>query len=270
MAGFRNDIVYANNADFSTASATTGSLSNGLITDGQIWTGSTATNIGGTHVNVGGITSPDASIIVNYSIPNITLQVSGGSTVGKTITGNSGGALNPTAGNWNIFGASTAAGTSPVTTSGSGSTLTINVQKSQAISSTDATKVGLANFNSADFSVDANGFVSIITGGFKWNDVSGAFSPLAQNGYFITGTANGTLPASPSQGDTIKFFVDHASQLLTITAAGTQIIRLATQVSSAGGTTVSTQQGDSVELVYRSSDTCWCAVAGFSGGWNFT
>jgi len=79
---------------------------------------------------------------------------------GKTITGQSGGALSPTAGNWNISGASTAAGTSPVVTSGSVSTLTVNVQKAQAIAAADATKVGLANFNSAQFTVDANGFVS--------------------------------------------------------------------------------------------------------------
>jgi len=84
-----------------------------------------------------------------------------GSGIGETITGQSGGALSPTSGNWNIFGASTAAGTSPVTTSGSVSTLTVNVQKSQAIASTDATKIGLAAFDSSSFSVDANGFVTL-------------------------------------------------------------------------------------------------------------
>src|SRR6187455_2476093 len=54
-----------------------------------------------------------------------------GTGIGQTITGNSGGALSPTAGNWNILGASAAAGTSPVTTSGAVSTLTVNVQTSQ-------------------------------------------------------------------------------------------------------------------------------------------
>ena len=108
------------------------------------------------------------------------------------------------------------------------------------------------------------------SGGFAWSDTSGAFSPLAQNGYFITGTATGTLPAAPAQGDTIKFFVDHASQVLTIDAPGTQIIRFGVLVSSAGGTFVSTAQGDSVELTYRTSDTCWCAIAGFTGTWTFT
>lgn len=101
---------------------------------------------------------------------------------------------------------------------------------------------------------------------FIWNDVSGAFSPLKTNGYFITGTATGTLPATPTQGDTIKFFVDHASQFLTIKASGTQLIRFGTLVSSAGGTAVSTQQGDSATLVYRSSNTCWECIE-FVGTW---
>ena len=88
-----------------------------------------------------------------------------GTGAGETITGNSGGPLSPVAGNWNIFGASTAAGAIPVTTVGSGNTLTVDVQKSQAIATTNATNVGLSAFNSAEFTVDANGFVSLVGGG---------------------------------------------------------------------------------------------------------
>lgn len=111
--------------------------------------------------------------------------------------------------------------------------------------------------------------ISVTGAGFIWNDISGAFSALVENGYFITGTATGTLPASPAQGDTIKFFVD-TTQFLTIQAPGTQIIRLGSLVTSAGGTFSSTLQGDSVELTYRASDTCWCAIAGFTGTWILT
>ena len=384
-----------------------------------------------------------------------------GSAVGETITGQSGGALSPTAGNWNIFGASTAAGTSPVTTSGSVSTLTVNVQKSQAIAATDATKIGLSNFNSADFSVDANGFVSAgstgyirtitgtsggaespaaggnfnilggtavagttpvvvagtantetvkvqisqaiastdatkvglasfnstdftvdangfvsfsagtaiiqtitgnsggaesplsgnfnilgsgsitvagsantetvqltgltnhsllvgagtatmtnlgvatngqipigssaadpvlatitagtgisvtngagsitiaaISGAFAWSDKSTNFNAVAQNGYFITGTCAATLPASPNNGDTIKFFVDGAF-VVTITANTGQTIQMASNVSSSAGTQANTASGDACTLVYRSTDTKWCAVS-FVGAWNKT
>ena len=85
-----------------------------------------------------------------------------GGSVGETITGNTGGALSPVAGNWNILGTSTAPGAIPVQTSGSGNTLTVQVQKSQAIASTNASNVGLAAFNSTYFTVDANGFVSLV------------------------------------------------------------------------------------------------------------
>lgn len=75
------------------------------------------------------------------------------------------GSAIPIANQLEILGASTAAGIDPVFTTGSGNTVTVNVQKAQAIAATDATKVGLANFNSAQFSVDANGFVSLSGGG---------------------------------------------------------------------------------------------------------
>lgn len=178
----------------------------------------------------------------------------------------------PSSGAITFNGAVVAAGTNPVRTDGTGAnTMALEVQISQSLAASDATKIGLCNFDSASFSVDANGFVSLAGGdGFTWSDASGTFTAAKNNGYFITGTSTANLPASPAQGDTIKFFLDHASQALTIDAPGTQLIRLGNQVTSAGGTFVSTAQGDSVELTYRSSDTCWCAIAGFSGTWTFT
>jgi len=63
-------------------------------------------------------------------------------------------------------GAVVAAGTNPVRTDGTAaSTMALEVQISQAIAATDATKIGLSNFNSSHFSVDANGFVSLVGGG---------------------------------------------------------------------------------------------------------
>lgn len=206
----------------------------------------------------------------SFSVSNgfVSLSTTG---VGKTITGQSGGSLSPSSNNWNIYGGTVAAGTSPVVTSGSGSTLTTNVQRSQAIASADSTKVGLCNFDSASFAVDSNGFVTYTgtSGGTTWNDVSGAFSPVKSNGYFVTATATGTLPASPSQGDTIKFFVD-TTQVLTIQASGTQIIRFGSGVTAAGGTAASSARGDSVELTYRTSDVCWCCIGGPQGTWTLT
>lgn len=73
MAGFDNDVVYGTNINLSVAGATGGNAS--LLTDGQMLIASTALNGGGSHVNVGTITSPLATISVGYSSPNITLDV---------------------------------------------------------------------------------------------------------------------------------------------------------------------------------------------------
>jgi hypothetical protein len=69
----------------------------------------------------------------------------------------------PTAGGLvTINGAVVAAGTNPIRTDGTGAnTMAVEVQISQAIPATDATNIGLAAFDSAYFSVDANGFVSL-------------------------------------------------------------------------------------------------------------
>lgn len=90
MAGTKNDVLVGKNADFSQAGAPNGSSgeANGLITDAQLWVGSTATNAGGTHVNVGTVTSPDSSITFGYSSPNITAVVAGGTTSVTTLTPN--------------------------------------------------------------------------------------------------------------------------------------------------------------------------------------
>ncbi len=292
MAGFYGEIMYAKNGDFSTAGSQRGLLANGLLTNGQMWIGTTAANAGGTHINVGTLTSSGGTVAITYSSPNINLEVVGGesmtnftvdahtgpgtnpvlptalgnvtitgaqvaagvvgtnvvrtdslaanaytieiqrtttaasstvadngvahfdsarftvdsngfvslngSGVAETITGNSGGALNPTSGNWNILGASTAAGATPVTTAGSVSTLTVNVQKSQAIAATNASNVGLAAFDSARFTVDANGFVSVNGSGLAetiTGNTGGALSPTSGNWNILGSTAAaGTTP----------------------------------------------------------------------------
>ena len=77
---------------------------------------------------------------------------------------NSGTAV-PAANILNVLGSTVAAGSTPFRSIGSGNTVTYQTQISQAIGATDATKIGLAAFNSADFTVDANGFVALAGGG---------------------------------------------------------------------------------------------------------
>lgn len=60
-------------------------------------------------------------------------------------------------------GAVVAAGTTPVQTSGTGpNTMTLQIQTSQASASSLSTKMGLSSFNSSEFTVDTNGFVSLV------------------------------------------------------------------------------------------------------------
>jgi len=82
-----------------------------LGTDGQLIIGSTAGAPAAATLTQG------TGITITNGSNSISIAVSG-SVVGQTITGNSGGALSPTAGNWNLLGSGS------ITTSGSGSTLT--------------------------------------------------------------------------------------------------------------------------------------------------
>jgi hypothetical protein len=90
MAGFNNEVVYGSNVDFSGAAH----ASPTITTNGQLLIGSTTLNVGGTHINVGTLTSPDGSVTIGYSSPNITLKSSGGisgpgsSTVGDIVLWN--------------------------------------------------------------------------------------------------------------------------------------------------------------------------------------
>lgn len=148
-----------------------------------------------------------------------------------TITGNSGGAVPPdAAGNINILGS----GVIDVTGNPGTNTLTITSS----------------------------------SGGISWSDQSGAFNASEGNGYFITATATGTLPASPVEGDTIAFNVD-TTDILTIQANTGQYIRLSTTLSSAAGTLVNTAIGDAIVLIYRATGTTWHAQSAL-GIWGAT
>ena len=124
MSGFENDVVFALNADFTQADNQAPVEANGLVTDGQIWVGSTATNAGGTHINVGSITSPDSSVTIGYSSPNITLQVAGGSAI-ETINGDSGSITGSTVTIYANNAANNAGSTVKFVNSGTTSTLNV-------------------------------------------------------------------------------------------------------------------------------------------------
>lgn len=177
----------------------------------------------GGNVNLFGGTG----IVTSGQDPSTTVTVSiDTSTVGQTITGDSGGALSPTSGNWNILG-----GTG-LSTSGVGSTLTINL---------DGSVVGQT------ITGDSGGALSPTAG--NWNIVgstglntSGAGSTLTINlegtvvGQTITGDSGGAL--SPTAGNWnivggTNVVTSGAGSTLTIDAAGTVPIQFDTDSGSA-------------------------------------
>ena len=126
----------------------------------------------------------------------------------------------PAANNLNVFGGI------GITTDGSGSTITINV----------------------------------INDGFPWTDEAISFLAVAQNGYFCTGVLTATLPAAPTQGNTVIFYVDSAS-VVTVQANAGQTVQIGSGQSTVAGSASSTSEGSTLTLVYRTSDSEWHSVS---------
>lgn len=110
-------------------------------------------------------------------------------------------------------------------------------------------------------------WAAVAVGSVTWTDESANFAAAAGKGYFVTGPVVATLPATPSQGDTIYFSVETNS--VTITANTGQKIQLGNVSSATAGTCESTVAGDAVTLVYRAANQIWYAQA-VIGNWTIT
>ncbi len=172
MPGFANNtfpdsIMWTDNVDFS------GNVipDRAITTDGQLLIGSTTRP----NIQPGILTSPLGTITIGYNSPNITLDLAGGAAAAEKFAVQTGTSpVVPSGGIVTFSGATVAAGTNPVRTDGTTpNTMVLEVQRSQAIAATDATKIGLSNFNSAQFTVDANGFVSALSQAFNYTAVTG-------------------------------------------------------------------------------------------------
>jgi hypothetical protein len=237
MSGFDNEVVYGKNADFTSVDNQNVLEANGLATNGQLWIGTTAVNVGGTHINVGTLTSPDNSVTFGYTSPNITAVVAGGSSVVTKLAPDIGTSpVIPNLGIITITGSVVAAGTSPVRTDGTAaSTMAIEVQRSQALAATDATKVGLANFDSAAFDVDANGFVQLNGGGIA----STSFDIQAN-------TAPGTDPVVPTAAGVVTIngaVVANHSVVLETRSRAANAYNLEVQYATSAAATDGTKSG---------------------------
>lgn len=115
-------------------------------------------------------TSTLGTVVITGSTNTINFDVNGGQPVTNFIVqANTAPGTNPVlpsaSGAVTINGAAVAAHSVPIETrSRAANAYNVEVQYSSAVAATDATKSGIAHFNSAQFSVDANGFVSITSG----------------------------------------------------------------------------------------------------------
>jgi hypothetical protein len=272
--------------DASTAPGTNPVLPNAgtiTITGAQVASGIVGTNVirtdslsaGNIRIEVQRSTASASSTLANngvchFNSAQFTVDSNGfvsstAAGASNTLTGNSGGPISPAAGNWNILGATVAAGTSPLVTSGAGSTITINAQRSQAIAATDSTKVGLSNFNSAQFTVDANGFVSLVAASsFTWSVITADQSAVAGNGYICNkaGLLTLTLPATSAIGDIIEVTGINTALGWKIAQNANQQIFFGNQSTTVGitGSLASTAIRDSIKIV--------CVVSGASSVFN--
>lgn len=102
-----------------------------------------------------------------------------------------------------------------------------------------------------------------------WTDKATSFNAVAGNGYFITaGSVVATLPASATQGQTIAFYVDTTSSFEILANTG-QFIRVGSAITASAGNSVNNARGDSLTLVFRSSDSVWCSTSDM-GTWTLT
>lgn len=142
MAGTKNGVLVGKNADFTQVDGPNAQSSeaNGLATNGQLWIGTTAVNAGGTHVNVGTITSPGGTVTIGFSSPNITLAA--GTSVPTTFTTDSGNAV-PSGNILNVLGLSGSK------TSGAGNAVTVKSPPFSQVGSSATSSLNTGEFVTA-------------------------------------------------------------------------------------------------------------------------
>ncbi len=210
LTGTTNHAVQVGNA--------TGSLTSIAVgTNGQVIVGGT-----GVDPAFATLSSSDSSIAFTTGSNTLSLQVAGGTTVGKTITGDSGGALSPTLGNWNLLGSGS------ITTSGSGSTLTTQLTglTNHALlvgaGTATITKVGPSSTSgqvlqsagaSADPAFSTATYPSTATGtgtflranGTNWVASSSTIPDTFAQGDLIYGSASNTLTALAKDTNSTRY-----------------------------------------------------------------
>ena len=279
MPGFTSitgdeSIVYADNASFN------GTERGGkMTTDGQLWIGSTASP----HVRLGTLTAGSGVTITN-SAGGITIAASATGTV-QTLTGNTGGAISPVAGNINVIG------TGSISLDGSGNTISVNLTglTNHAILAGSGTStitnlgpltngqllIGNTGNNATAAALTAGTGISITNGagsitvnaaggGLTWSVITGASQAMAVNNGYIAnraGTVAFTLPTTSAVGDMVAVTgINTALGWSIAYTTNQQIFFGASTATLTTGSLASTATRDTVFLVCVVQDLTWNVV----------
>jgi hypothetical protein len=145
-------------------------------------------------------------------------------------------------------------------------TFNVEAQFATSAAATDATKNGLAHYDSSQFTVDANGFVQLASTvqQFTWQRINANQSLVKSNGYMVYGNAlTLPLPAVSVIGDTIEVVLDGGtSWTITQPNAGSQIRYGNVETTlGVGGSISSNFQGDYLRLVCQTANGRWNAFS---------
>jgi hypothetical protein len=236
-----------------TTAGTTGQVLTGVTGSAPTFQAPAASSITITGDSGGGLTGN--SFTFTGGTTGLTFAGAGSTeTLGGTLVVANGGTGRATLTNHGLL---VGAGTAAITqlANATNGQLPIGSTGADPVLATITAGTGITVTNGAgSITIAANG------AGFPYTDESTSFSAVSNNGYFVTGTATATMPASPSQGDRITFILD-TTNVLTVTANTGQVLRIGSTVSASAGTAASNARGDSVTFIYRSSDTAWIAMS---------
>ncbi len=232
MAGFSNDTMYAANVNFAGGKAAT------VLADGQLLIGATVAP----NIRVGTLTSSGGSVTITNGAGTINLETTGGAGITNfNVDANTAPGTDPVVPNGSgtiaITGAQVAAGVVGAnvirTDSLAANAFTIEVQRSTAVASTASVNNGVAHFNSAQFSVDGNGFVSTSGTGIGntiTGDTGGALSPTAGNWNILGSGSITTSGAASTLTTQLTGLTNHA----VLVGAGTSTITKVGPTATAG------------------------------------
>lgn len=221
------------------------------------------------------LTSSAGTLTITGSTNAINFDLTGGTEAIDSIgvdafTGPGTNPVLPTAaGLVTVTGAQVAAGavgTNVIRTDSlAANTYTIQVQRSTTASSSTVADNGVCHFNSGQFTVDSNGFVSSIGMGLTWQLITADQTLEVNHGYICVSPGTNislTLPTTSAVGDIIEITIANATSW-TVRQASGQNIRMGTSTTTVGttGGLSSTALGDTIRMVCRTANTTWIVLS---------